>query len=141
MGALSANRISNYKGTPTLQRYPVNAASVIYKGALVVIDTDGYLRPAVDTTGFIVVGIATEAVTGGSADGDETCEVMANIVVELAASSIAQTSVPLKVYVVDDQTIDETTPANSVIAGLLVEVTSTTKGWVFIPPYGQTAGL
>lgn len=137
--ALSADRISTYKDWGmVIQSYPVNAASVIYKGALVVIDAEGYLRPAVDTAGFRVVGIAAESVTGGAADGDVECKVISGILVELEASSIAQTDVPNIMYVVDDQTFDETSPLNNVKVGRLHAVTSSTRGWVHIPPGGTT---
>lgn len=139
MAALSAARITNFKDWGmVIKNYPINALSVIYKGGLVVIDAEGYARPAVDTSGFRVVGVAMETITGGAADGDETVDVMSGVLVELAASSIAQTDVPNIMYVVDDQTFDETSPANSVKVGRLHEVTSSTKGWVFIPPGGTT---
>lgn len=143
MATLTANRTTyDTKGTAIPQSYPVDGGSTIYKGSLCSINAAGYLVPSTDTAGEIVVGISSEEVDNSAgSDGDLECVVLAGFVVELNASSIAQTSVPLKVYVVDDNTIDETTPANSVIAGLLVEVISSTKGMVFIPPYGQTAGL
>lgn len=139
MAALSAARITNCKDWGmVLKRYPINAASVIYKGGLVVIDADGYARPGVDTANFRVVGIATENVTGGAADGDVTVEVMSGVLVELAATSIAATDVPNIMYLVDDQTFDETNPGNTVKVGRLHEVTSATKGWVHIPVGGTT---
>lgn len=136
MAALAAARLTDVRGNPVETRYPVNALSVIYKGALVVIDTDGYARPAVDTSGFKVVGVAIETVTGGAADGDVYVRVQSGAFFTFAASSITQAMVPDIMYVVDDQTIDETTPANSVKAGILVRFISTTEGEIYIPPCG-----
>ena len=139
MAALSAARVTEYKDMGmVIKSYPVNASSVIYKGGLVVIDTDGYARPGVDTTGFRVVGIAAETITGGAADGDEEVQVISGILALLPASSLAATDVPNIMYLVDDQTIDETSPANSVKVGRLHEYVSATSGWVHIPVLGTT---
>lgn len=137
--ALSAATTREYKDWGMVEKsYPVNAGSVIYKGALVAIDTDGYARPAVDTANFRVVGIAAESVTGGASDGDEEVKVISGILVKLPASSLSATDVPNIMYVVDDDTIDETTPANSVKVGRLHEYVSATSGWVHIPAGGTT---
>lgn len=137
--ALSADRVTEYKDWGmVLKSYPVNASEVIYKGSLVVIDTDGYARAGVDTASYRCVGIAAESVTGGSADGDEEIQVISGVLALLPASSLAATDVPNIMYLVDDQTIDETTPANSVKVGRLHEYVSATSGWVHIPVGGTT---
>lgn len=139
MAALTADRVTEYKDWGMVSKsYPVNAASVIFKGSLVAIDTDGFARPGVDTASFRVAGIAAESVTGGAADGDVEVEVLSGILVLLPASSIAATDVPNIMFLVDDQTIDETTPANSVKVGRLHEFVSATSGWVHIPVGGTT---
>lgn len=137
--ALSASKQRVWKDVcPTVKSHQVNAASVIYKGGLVVKDTDGYARPGVDTASFRVVGLAMEDVTGGSSDGDVEVKVLSGILVKLPATSLAKTDEDQIMYLVDDDTVDETTPANSVKVGRLIEYVSATEGWVYIPPFGTT---
>lgn len=147
MTAASADRITSIKNAQNAiyTEYPVKAAAVIYEGTLVMVGTDGYLLPAADTANCKVVGIADEAATGhASTDGAVTCRVVSNVTAKLAASSVAvgDFDAPL-MYVVDDQTVDETSPANSVKAGIHVPPhISSTEAWVFIPAYGVfTYGL
>lgn len=124
--------------------YPVEAGESIVQGALVMVDTDGYLTHAVDTANCKVVGIADESVTNSGADGAAFCRVKSGVSVKIAASSVASYTfdAPL-LYVVDNNTVDETTPANSVKAGLHVPpYISTTEVWMYIPPFGLfTYGL
>lgn len=126
------------------QDYPVEAGETIYQGALVMVDTDGYLTTAVDTANCKVVGVADETVVNSGADGAAFCRVKSGCRFKFAASSIAigDFDAPL-MYVVDDNTVDETTPANSVKAGIHVPPhISTTEGWIYIPPFGVfTYGL
>lgn len=146
MTAATANRITQLKNTQNAiyTEYPVEAGETIYQGCLVMVDTDGYLTLATDTTNCKVVGIADEYVVNSGADGAAFCRVVSNVTARLAASSVAISDfdAPL-MYVVDNQTVDETSPANSVKAGIHVPPhISTTEAWVFIPPYGMfTYGL
>ena len=71
MTALAAAANRQQRGEARLFRVPVNAASVIHKGAIVALDTTGNAVPGADTAAFVVVGIARESVTGGTNDGDE----------------------------------------------------------------------
>lgn len=138
--ALSAARVTSFKDWGMVTKsYPVDKDAVIYKGGLVCIDTDGYARAGVDTANFRCVGIAAESVSGDTVtDGTEEVEVISGILALLEASSIAQTDVPNIMYLVDDQTFDETSPANNVKVGRLHEVVSATSGWVHIPVGGTT---
>jgi len=135
VGALTAD-IDVGRKEGVIQAYPVSAGETIYKGALVCIDTDGYLIPATDTASLKFVGIAYEkkvntTAAGYGSDGDLWCRVYTGGVFKLTCSSIAQTMVGQLLYVVDDQTVDETT-TNSVCVGRLVEYDSATSGWVDI---------
>lgn len=126
------------------QDYPMKASSTIYQGALVMVGTDGYLITAADTANAKVVGVADETVTSSTGDGTSVCRVKSGCRFLFAASSIAvgDLDAPL-MYVVDDNTVDETSPANSVKVGFHVPpIVSTTQGWVYIPPFGAfTYGL
>lgn len=124
--------------------YPVKASAVIYQGGLVMLHTGGYAIPAADTANCKVVGWADESVTGTASDGGATVRVRSGCAAKMASSSTAITDMdaPL-MYVVDDNTVDETSPANSVKAGVMVmPYISTTKVWLHIPRYGvHTYGL
>lgn len=146
MAAATAARVTEFKGLQNAiyTEYPVEAGETIYQGCMVMVDTDGYLTHAADTVNCKVVGIADETVTNSGADGAAFCRVISNVTARFAASSVAigDFDAPL-MYVVDNQTVDETSPANSVKAGVHVPpFLSATEAWVFFPAYGMfTYGL
>ena len=117
-----------------LQSFPVKDDDILYKGGLVTLDASGYAEPAVDTAGRKFAGVAYEKVdntlTGHSAGG-KSVRVYTQGVFKLVCSSITQAMVGQLLFVVDDQTVDETT-TNSVCVGKLVEYISATEGWVDI---------
>lgn len=123
--------------------YGVKNGATIYQGDLVMLDTGGYLVTAADTANCKVVGWADESVVGVT-DGVIKCRVRSGCAAKMASSSTAVTNMdsPL-LYVVDNNTVDETSPANSVKAGLMVfPYISTTQVWMHIPRYGvHTYGL
>lgn len=141
MTVLSADRQTQARHAG-MQKYPVEAGETIYKGALVSIDDDGYLMPASDTAAHRVVGVADENVdNSGGADGALDCRVVSGRAFLFAASSITQAMLGDVMFVVDDQTFDETV-TNGVPCGRLVEFVSTTLGWIFIPSGGlRKAGV
>lgn len=128
------------KGVGKIQSYPMSAAK-IFKGSLVMI-VAGFAAKGADTAGAKVVGIAMETVdnTAGAA-GDLSIKVEADIIVEMNASSIAAANVGAKMFVVDDNTVDETSPANNVVVGTLIEFVSATNGLVYIPPFAMATAL
>lgn len=126
------------KDRPTLYRegieieYPV-AAVKIYAGSMVCTNAAGYAAPAADTVNFKLVGVALEQVDNSAGQaGDKTIRVRRAGVFEFKASSIAQSDVGKQMYVVDDETFDETNPGQGVIAGVLVKYVSATRGWLDI---------
>jgi hypothetical protein len=142
MTALSADRKVTVRGQVTITSYLVAASTTLYKGGLVAINAAGYAVPAADTSGLIVVGVAQQKYDNSSgANGAIRCQVESDALFLMGATSIAQAAVPEVMYVADDQTVDETDPGNSVIAGKLTEVVSATSGWVYIPGHGRTKEL
>jgi hypothetical protein len=133
MCALSADRNTAYRDGIELE-FPVKAAAKIYAGSMVCLEgASGYAIPAADASGNQFIGVALEqADNTGAGNGAITVRVRRTGVFEFAASSIAQAQVGDVMYIVDDQTVDETNPGNSVIAGRLVKYVSATKGWVDI---------
>ena len=139
--ALSADRMTPKQAVFGGCALPVAANTRIYQGSIVIVKNDGYAYPASNSaTTNVVMGVAKKGVdnttaTGGTgANGSKWVEVEWGIF-EFAATSIAQTAVGVQMYVVDDQTFDET-GSNNVECGVCVEYTSSTKGKVFIQPGG-----
>ena len=137
-------RETKEKAVEHRKTYKMKASVTICQGGLVMVGTDGYAIPAADTSNCKVVGVADETVTSTSAaDGTFSIRVRSGARYKFTASSvvIGDLDAPL-LYVVDDNTVDETSPANSVKAGIMVEVISATSVWMYIPPYGVfTYGL
>ncbi len=137
--AAAANRRSKFFD---LQQYPVNAASQIWQGGLVNIDSTGNAVAATDSSSDLrCVGVAEESVLGGSSDGDTVIRCRTGRSFEFAATSITQAMVGTTMVVVDDNTIDDIGGAtNDLPVGTLSKFDSVTSGWVFIPYGGPGAG-
>jgi hypothetical protein len=131
--ALSANRFSR-KIVGDVIELPVYTGVHIYAGGFVCVNTGhGYAIPGADASGNLCMGIAeSEADNTNGASGDIVVRVRRTGVFLMAATSIAITSVGVVMYVVDDQTFDETQAGNSVKAGVLVKYVSATSGWIDI---------
>jgi hypothetical protein len=131
--ALSANRYTkNIVGDEI--EIPVLTGVHIYAGGMVCVNTGhGYAIPAADAAGNVFMGIAvSEADNTSGASGDINVRVRRTGIFLLNASSIAITGQGVKMYVVDDQTFDETDPGNTVECGVLVKFVSSTSGWIDI---------
>ncbi len=116
-----------------LQSFPVAASTIIYKGAHVCLNTSGYLVAAADTAGLRYVGVAYEQGDNSASlvDGAISIRVHTEQVFQCTFTSITQAMVGRVMYVVDDATLDDTS-TNKIAAGVLVEYTSSTSGWVDI---------
>lgn len=120
--------------------YPVAAATIIYAGSMVCVNSSGYAVPAANAANYRFVGVAVRQAdnrTGSAAD--KTVEVFREGVFEFDASSIAQANVGSDMYVVDDHTFDESDPGHGVKCGKLVKYISATKGWIAIGAAVATA--
>jgi len=135
MTALSADATRKRRDSCLGDTFPVKASEAIYKGALVSLDSNGYAVASTDSaTDIACIGVAAEAVTGGTASGDEWIKVEWGRSYLFTASSITQAMLGTAMYVVDDNTVDDAAGAtNDVFAGYLVEYVSATSGWVWIP--------
>ncbi len=116
------------------QDFPVKGLTKIYAGSLVCVSgAGGFAIPAADAAGNIFVGVALEQVDNSAGgDGDKKVKVRRTGVFEFNASSITQAMVGDIMYIVDDETFDETSPGNSVFCGRLVKYESATRGWIDI---------
>jgi len=106
------------------------AVDVIYRGAMVVYNTAGYLAPASTAAGVVFAGVSELEVdnSGGSA-GDLLCPHKTEGVYLLTGASLAQTDVGVQVYASDDQTITKTSSNNAPV-GKIVKFVSATQVWV-----------
>ena len=124
MAALTADRLLVGKGI--IRRdlpFKVKTGVVIYKGALVAVDTNGWAVPAVNAAATKVVGVCREQVDNtDGANGDLEVRAATGVFkfVNDTGTPVAQTSIGDIAYVVDDQTVSSATGANSTIAGLIV---------------------
>jgi len=116
-----------------LPSFPVLASTQIWKGGLVAIDTTGYARPATDTSGYVVVGVATESKLGGTASGDVWIKVQSGRAHLFAATELRQEMVGDVMYVVDDNTFHWNS-TNGIVAGTLIQYVDTTHGYILVGP-------
>lgn len=133
MTVLSADK-DVVRGEDTLIEVPVTDDEIIYKGALVCVDTDGYALAAADTADYKFLGVAYDQQdnTGtGHADGAKKVRVYRRGIFKLVCTGITQNMVGQLMYITDDQTIDNTS-TNWICVGRLVKYVSTTSGWVDI---------
>lgn len=136
--ALSAPRDTPTILKPGLKAYKVAATTTIYKGGMVCLNATGFALPAADNATYSkVIGVADETVVNSGSDGAKLIRVRSGEIYDFDASSINQAMVGTTMYVVDDHTVDETT-SHDVIAGVLVECVSATRGKVHIPSPGHT---
>lgn len=137
--ALSADRITQKKMTTNEKAYPVKTNVKVYAGGLAMIDSAGFLIAAADAASGKVVGVLKNTVDNtGGADGALWGNVEEGLFL-LKATSITQAMVGQMMYVVDDETFDDTGGTNYVKAGRLLEYVSTTSGWIFVVPSGVGA--
>lgn len=121
---MALKKMRNGRGT---HRF-VKTSAAISAGDLVMLNSSGEaLTAAASASNQGCVGVCTTA--AAAADSEVIVECGEFL---LDATSIAQTSVGLKVYASDGDTIDETQGMNEPVAGILKEVVSATQGWVLV---------
>ena len=128
MAALTAE-IELMEKDGVVRALPV-AVDVIYRGAICMNNTSGFLAPAATGAGGQFAGIAEETVdnSAGSA-GDLTCRVKFTGRYLLTGAGFAQTDVSLPVYASDDQTVTKTS-TNNPLVGVIDQFVSATQVWV-----------
>ena len=107
-----------------IQEYPVLAAAVIYKGAMVVDKGTGYASDGVDGSGYVLLGVAVEDSDNSASrasDGDTVVRVYKRGSYEFHKSTAVQDDVGVLMYIHDDNTVG-TSSTNSVSAGYVSEL-------------------
>lgn len=137
MAALAADRFCAKRCIFGTIEIPMKANTTIYGGGMVAVGgADGYAAPAANTANMVAMGVAKAQKTCGATAGSVKVEVEYGIF-EMNASSITQAMVGDLMYVVDDNTVDDSDPGNTVKAGILIKYISATKGEVLISPFSK----
>jgi len=135
MAALSADCARGRIATLGMYRLPVATLTKIYAGSLVSVNTGGYAIAALeDATTTGVMGVAKFSVDNSlGADGALFVDVEYGTF-EFKTTDGAITDIGLQMYVVNDNEIDSTAGANSILAGICIGMTAAGVCTVFIKP-------
>lgn len=107
-----------------LVAYPVGAGATVFKGGLVVV-SGGYAVPASDTAGVQFVGVAHETtVNTGGAAGAKLVRVQKTGSFVYPKSGAVQADVGRQALVVDSGTVSTAATANTIPAGYVCELIS-----------------
>ena len=132
--AAATAEINTIKRPGNVVAYPIAAATKIYAGTLVALNSSGNALPAADTVGLTVVGVANATVDNSAGIAGALSIDVERGVFKFTNSSTAAVDPDDKnklCYVEDDNTVSETT-TNSIPAGLVLQVDSDGV-WVQLP--------
>lgn len=127
--ALSTSRLTTKVGESAIPdglSYPVKASVKIFAGSLVVLQA-GYAKPGVTGTGLVAAGRAESTVDNSAgSDGDLAVAVRQGVFIFANGStSITQADVGADCYIVDDQTVHQTSGGGArSVAGRILGVDS-----------------
>lgn len=122
--SLSADRNTLAKSQGLTACFKVKAATTIYKGALVALDSSGWAVPAGATAGHRVIGRAEETVDNSDGDsGDLSIAVRQGVYrwTNSAGAAVAQAHIGSVVYVEADSIV-ASSASNSIVAGIATEI-------------------
>lgn len=109
---------------------PVKAATTIYGGTLVAINTTtGHAEPAADAANLKVIGVAqadADNASGSAADIDVTVKRGVFGLSNDGTNPVSVVDLFQDVYVKDDQTVDDDGGTNNIVAGKLWKMDGTT---------------
>lgn len=128
MTALASSRdFSKYgsKCLPDIGEGPVAASVTIWKGAILVRNSSGYIKPGTTATGEIAIGVACEDVVNAGAAGAKRVTFERGVFPMANSSAgdaiVDPTECDKTVYIVDDQTVAKTDGTGSRSAAGKVE--------------------
>ena len=101
--ALTADKKYQTKGHTEILDILAGTADTLYKGAIVNIGTDGYIKVAADVANEVPLGVMVEKVVAAGSNA-ETCLVETGII-RLAHTGAAQTDVGALFYATADDTL------------------------------------
>jgi len=123
MAALTADRDTPRRAGEDYS-HPVAAGTLIYAGAIVMLNATGYAQPGATATGLTPAGIAQAQVdNSGGADGDVNVPVRRGVFRLGNDGTVARVDIGGTAYVVDDQTVADNDGAGTRSAlGTIVDV-------------------
>lgn len=130
--ALSADRNTATRSPGTMTVRKVKGSTTIYNGSMVAV-VAGYLVPAGDTSGHVVVGRACQKVDNSAgSDGDKTCEVLEGTFKwAINSTDLAQAQVGTNATVYDDFTCSKASvTTNDIVVGVVKEIDADGGVWV-----------
>ena len=106
---------------------PVAADTIIFQGAQVARNRDGFAVPAADEPGFVVLGRAERQVDNrGGLDGERVIPVARGVFLwdNAPADGIDQLDLGMEAFVVDDHVVGKlAATAEGIVAGIVDQVT------------------
>jgi len=116
---------------------PMDDADLIYGGAFVCVNADGYAVEGEDAANLIFMGVAVEQKDNSSgADGDEDIVVRRRgLFKAILDTAITQANVGDNVFLVDDQTVDlVANVTHNIFCGIIAKYIDSTHAWIDIEP-------
>ena len=134
--ALSADKRTKRRGRPEgfLVKMKCAASKTIYNGALVMLNSSGYVLPAADTASCVIAGVAEEHVESSSTAGEDEVLVRRGGVHAFendGTNAIVQGDVGSLAYVKDDETVQDDSATNDVKVGTIIDFRDG-KVWVHV---------
>ncbi len=129
----------------TIYSHPAAASTAIYAGALVNLNSSGYVTPAADDATHTFAGKADKRADNSSgADGDINVEGHREGVFEFNASGMTQADVNEEAYVIDDNTVGKSMAAQPTnVTGVALTRIPASRGGTYALAYtnsGTTLG-
>lgn len=121
-----------------LVAYPVAGGAQIWKGALVCVNSAGYLVPASDSAGLRFMGVAFESVdNSGGANGVKRCRVIKRgTFVYHRVGTFSQADVGMTVRAVSDNEVAQNSN-NNLVVGTVLELINTDQVRIRIDNFTQ----
>jgi hypothetical protein len=137
MPALTADR-ANFRQRTTWRSFggAVKGGVVVYFGALLAVDVNGWIVPASDTGGLKVVGVALESVDNTTgANGAKTVQILTGVFkFNNAGNAVTQTSMHKDVFVADDNSVTTAAVAAADVKAGTLDAIDTDGVWVRVAP-------
>jgi hypothetical protein len=118
--ALTADFEYQTMGESKILKMRAGAADVLYKGAIVNIGTDGYLKVAADVANEVPLGVVKKQVVSGGVLHEDV-EVECHTIIKLPHAGAAQTDVGALFHASADDTLGDGAGVNVTVLGMCVD--------------------
>lgn len=131
---MTEDRATNKKERGRVQAFKVAASTQIFKGSAVALNAGGFAVQAINSAGFVVVGVAEHNVDNlGGANGDESVNCAKGVYAFIAEGGDVpgQALIGHGVYAASGNEVEATAGGNAVFMGTLEEIDANgTDYWV-----------